>query len=406
MAYRPNKLGRIAIKVQGSGWGTAETSFAAANYLEAEVGIPVMAREALRMDPLRSGFEEAEVLAGGRGPIEIPVRFPLHGWSTATPTTDATEHPDALLIRLALGLAAQTGYTAANIASGGTTSSVKFTTGNTNWEGQGMLIPVSGTPGYELIAMSDIDTTPTPDAGVPLVTMQRTPASSGAHYGSNTIYLANDTPGPITMDWIGVDAGANIRYSDGLVKSLRVVGTNRKNPMVEATLRFTGTPTFPGAGGSLAAYTYGFPLIPPAIQANGSAMWFNGAWTGIAEATFGVECTLADVEGWNSPEGIAQQVVTDRKVSASIIVPSTGTFTAELLAPGTSITKLMVIYACAAAGRSAGFVLPAPVLTDTAKFGDRGGLLAMQYDMAPQVFGSDGGVGTGAGNKAARFIFA
>lgn len=406
MAYRPNKLGRIAVKAQASGFGTPETSFAAANYFEAEVGIPVMAREALRIDPLRSGFEESEVLAGGYGPIELAFRFPLHGWSTATPSTDPTEHPDALLMRLALGLAVQTGYVAANIASGGTTSSVKFTVGNPNWEGSGMLIPVSGTPGYELIAMSDIDTTPTPDAGAPLVTMQRTPLSSGAHFGSNTIYLSTNTPNPVTLDWIGVDAGHHVRYSDGLVKSLRVVGASRKNPMVECTMRFTGTPTFPGAGGSLSPYAYGFPLIPAAVQGNGAAMYFNGAWTGIAEATFGVECTLVDVEGWASPEGIAQQVVTDRKVSASVIVPSTATFTNELLAPGAAISKLMVIYACANPGRSSGFALPAPVLVDTAKFGDRGGLLAMQYDMAPQLFSSDGGVGAGAGNKSTRFFFA
>lgn len=407
MAYRPNKLGRIALKIQGSGWGTAETTFASTAYIEAEVGVPKMVRESLRFDPIRSGFEEPEVLGGSKAGIEIPVRFPLHGWSAATPSTDATEHPDALLIRLALGLNALTGYTAANIASGGTTSLVKFTTGNVNWEGSGMLIPVSGTPGYELIAMSDIDLTPTPDTGVPLVTMQRTPLSSGAHYGSNTIYLANDTPSPITMDWIGVDAGHHTRYSDGLVKNLKITGSVKKGPMLEATLRFTGTPAFPGSGGSLAAYSYGFPLIPPSIQANGAGVYFNGAWlTGMSETVFSVDCTLADVDGWGSAEGVAQQLVTDRKVSATILMPSTSTFSTDILAPGTAITKLMAIFACANPGRSAGFVLPAPVLTGTANFADRGGLLAITYEMAPQVFASDGGVGAGAGNKSARFIFA
>lgn len=407
MAYRPNKLGRIAIKIQGSGWGTAETTFASTTYIEAEVGVPKMVRESLRMDPIRSGFEEPEVLPGSRASIEIPVKFPLHGWSAATPTTDATEHPDALLIRLALGLAVQTGYVAANIASGGTTSSVKFTAANTNWEGAGMLIPVSGTPGFELIAMSDIDTTPTPDTGVPLVTMQRTPASSGAHYGSNTIYLSTDTPSPITMDWIGVDAGHHIRYSDGLVKSLKITGSVKKGPMLEATLRFTGTPAFPGAGGSLAAYSYGYPLIPVAVQANGAAMYFNGAWlTGVSETTFAVDCTLADVDGWGSPEGVAQQMVVDRKVSTSLLMPSTSSFTTDILAPGTAITKLMAIFACGNAGRAAGYVLPAPTLIASSDFGDKNGLLAISYQAAPQVFAGDGGAGSGAGNKSARFIFA
>ena len=407
MAYRPNKLGRIAIKIQGSGWGTPETSFASTNYIEAEVGVPKMVREALRMDPIRSGFEEPEVLAGSRAGVEIPVKFPLHGWSTATPSTDATEHPDALLIRLALGAAVQTGYVATNIASGSTTSSVKFTAGNTNWEGSGMLIPTSGTPGYEIIAMSDIDTTPTPDAGVPLITMQRTPSSSGTHYGSNTIYLTNDTPSPITMDWIGIDAGHHVRYSDGLVKSLKITGSAKKGPMLEAVIRFTGTTSFPGSGGSLAAYVYGFPLVPASIAANGAAVYFNGSWIApSSEVVFSVDVDLQDVEGWGSPEGVAQQLVNDRKVKATLLMPSTATFTTDILAPGTAVTKFMAIYACGTPGRAAGFVLPAPTLTATADFADRSGLLAISYETAPQVFSSDGSAGAGAGNKSCRFLFA
>lgn len=406
MAYRPNKLGRIAIKIQGSGWGTPETSFASTNYIEAEVGVPVYTREALRIDPLRSGFEEAEVLAGGRGPVELPIRFPLHGWSTATPSANPTEHPDALLIKMALGAAVQTGYTAANMTSGGSTTAVKVTTGNTSWEGSGLLVPVTTAPAYELLTIADVDLTPTPDLITPLVALQRTPATSGAHYGSNTIYLTNDTPSPITMDWIGVDAGAHIRLSDGLVKSLRVVGGARKNPMVEATLRFTGTTTFPGSGGSLAAYSYGFPLIPALVSANGAGVYFNGAWDVAAEVAFGVDVTIADVEGWGSAEGIVQQMVTDRKVSASLTQASDGTMTADLLAPGTAITKLQALYACLTPGRAAGFVFPSPVLIEQASMSDRNGLLAVTYSMAPQVYAGDGGAGSGAGNTAARFIFA
>lgn len=406
MAYRPNKLGRMAIKIQGSGWGTAETSFAATNYLEAEVGVPVVVQESHRIDPIRSGFEESEVLAGARI-IDVPFRIPfLHGWSTGTPGADATEHPDALLMRLALGLSVQTGYVAANIASGGSTSLLKFTTANTNWEGSGLLVPVSGTPAFELAAIGDITTAPTPDEGTPIVALQRTPASSGAHYGSNTIYLANDTPAPITMDWIGPDAGSHVRYMDGLVKSLRVVGSAKKPASMEGVLRFTGPRTFPGSGGSLAAYTYGFPAIPPLLKANGSGVYFNGSWTPVSEASFGVDLTLGDPEGWGSDEGVVQQMVTDRKVTSTVLIPSTGTFTNEILAPGTAITKLFAVLACATPGRSAGWLLPAPVLVDTAQFRDRNALLAVEYTMAPQVYAGDGGVGAGAGNKSARFFFA
>lgn len=405
MAYRPNKLGRIAIKVQASGWGTAETSFAAANYVEAEVGIPVYFREGIRIDPLRSGFEEAEVLAGTKSAVEISLKFPLHGHSTATPSADVTEHPDALLMRLALGLAVQTGYVATNIASGSTTSSLKVTAANANWNGSALVVPSAGTPAYDCCFVTAVDTGPVPDTVTPLVAFTRTPSSSGTHYGSNTIYLANDTPTPITMDWIGVDAGHHIRYSDGLVKSIKVTGSARKGPMVDCTLRFTGSTTLPGSGGSLAAYTYGFPIIPPMVGANGARVYFNGAEATAAEAGFNVDCTLVDVDGWASPEGIAQQLVTDRKVTSTLLVPSTGTFTNELLAPGTEATKLQVFYAIQP-GRTAGYLIPAPVLVAQSKFEDRGGLLAVSYEMAPHLFASDGTVGAGAGNKSTRFFFA
>lgn len=406
MAYRPMKLGRMAIKIQGSGFGTAETSFAASDYVEAEVGEPVISQETHRIDPLRSGFEEPEVFAGSRV-IELPFRIPyLHGHKTSSISADPVEHPDALLMRLALGASVQTGYAATNIANGGTTSTLKFTTASTNWRGSGVLVPVAGTPSYELAMISDVNTGATPDEATPLVALQRTPSSSGTHYGSNTCYLANTTPAPITLDWIGVDAGAHVRYVDGLVKSLKVTASARKPPMMEGVLRFTGSRTFPGAGGSLAAYSYGFPGVPPLLGPNGSACYFNGAWVNVSEASFGVEVALGDPEGWGSNEGIVQQVVTDRKVTASLLIPSTSSFSTDILAPGTAITKLFAILACATPGRSAAFCVPAPVLIDTAQLRSRNNLLAVEYTMAGQVFSSDGGAGAGAGNSGARFIFA
>lgn len=408
MAYRPNKFGRLAIKVQGSGWGTAETSFAAGDYIEAEVGVPVLSQESFRIDPIRAGFEEPEVLGGARI-IELPIRIPfLHGWSMATPSGNPTEHPDALLMRLALGEAYQQGYTAANIASGGSTSSVKFTTGDTNWEGSAILVPVSGTPGYELVPIGDIDMGATPDAGTPLVTLQRTPLSSGAHYGSNTIWLSTLTPtAPVTLDWVGgADQDHHVRYMDGMVKSVRVVGSAKKPPMLEATLRFTGPRTFPAAGAGLTPYNYAYPAIPPALKANGAGVWFNGSWQAVSECSFGVECTLADAEGWGSNEGVIQQVVTDRKVTSTVLLPSVDDFNNEILAAGADISKLVAILACATPGRSAGWALPAPVLVDTTQFRDRGGLLAVEYTCAPRVYAGDGSVGAGAGNTGARFFFA
>lgn len=406
MGYKVNRLGRVAIKAQGSGWGTAETTFASTTYVEAEVFVPPWKHESHRTDPLRSGFEEPEVLPGSKAGIDVSLKFPLHGHSAATPSADASVHPDALLMQMALGAAVQTGYTATNIASGGTTSSVKFTAASTNWEGSAILIPVTTAAVYELFWAKDVDTSGTPDTSTVLATLQRTPASSGTHYGSNTCYLSNATPTPITLDFIGTEAGAHVRYSDGLVKSVKVTCGARKNPMCEAVIHFTGTPTFPGSGGSLAAYAYDFPLVPVAIQANGAAGYFNSAWDTISETTFSVDCTLNEVDGYGSAEGVAQMVVADRKVTATVIIPCDGTYTADVLEPGTSIGKLEVLYATVTPGRAAGFCIPSPTLVSATQLVDRSGVLAVQYEIAAQVYSGDGGAGAGAGQTAVRFSFA
>jgi hypothetical protein len=409
MALRPRKLGRMAIKQQAF-WGTAETSFSATDYLECMVGDPVIVRDGERIDPIRAGFEEPEVLSGVHGMFDIPISFALHGWSTALPTGNPVEHPDGLLMKMALGSAATPiGYFANGVATGGSTSSLNFTAGSTaaaTWCGNAMVIPTSGTPGYELFVAKTF-TDGTPDVIVPKVVLQRTPASSGHVYGSLAYYLSTATQLPVTLDWLGLaDADHHIRYPDVMVRSLRVTGKTRVGPMVEATLRVTGAPTFPGGGGAMAAYSYGYPRIPQAVKASGAALYFNGSWRSVSEVTFAVENTLGDSEEWYTDTGIGQQAVTDRKVSVTVTVPSTASFASELLNPGTAVSGMQCIFACDTPGRAAAFDFGTPVLTKVGTLGSRNELLAVTYEVAPQVYAGDTGVGSGAGNKGARFFFA
>lgn len=409
MALRPRKLGRLALKQQAA-WGTPETSFAATDYMQCAIGDPVIVRDGERIDPIRAGFEEAEVLSGAYGPIEIPLSFTLHGWSATLPTGNPTEHPDGLLMRCALGGAATPiGYFASGLASGGSTSAVNFTAGSTvtaAWCGQGILIPVAGTPGYELFFAKTF-TDGTPDILVPKVPLMRTPASSGNVFGSLTYYLGTATGLPLTLDWLGAfDAGHHIRYSDMLVRSLRVTGRTRVGPMVECTLRSTGAPAFPGGGGSLTPYEYARPRIPQAIKSTGAALYFNGSWRGVSEVVFGVENTIGDAEEWYSDTGIGQAAITDRKVTVTVTVPSSDSFTAELLNPGSLPNGLQVLFACDTPGRAAAFDIGTPVLTKVAQIGSRNELLAITYEVAPKVYAGDTGVGNGAGNKGVRFAFA
>ena len=99
----PTNLGRFAVKAQASGWGTAETSFANANFLECAMSVPTPVVESLQADVMRADWFATTRLAGGSGPIEVSLSMPLHGFSTASPSADPTEHPDALLLASVLG---------------------------------------------------------------------------------------------------------------------------------------------------------------------------------------------------------------------------------------------------------------------------------------------------------------
>ena len=138
----PTTLGRFAVKEQSSGWGTEETSFANANFLEAQITIPTPAQDSVQADVMRAGFFATTRVASGKGPTEISLTMPLHGFSTAAPTGDATEHPDALLLRSALGAAAQDGY--ATDLTGGTNQTATVTSGQ-DLPGFALLAPMAST---------------------------------------------------------------------------------------------------------------------------------------------------------------------------------------------------------------------------------------------------------------------
>jgi len=52
----PTSTGRFAVKEQASGWGTAETSFANANFLEAQIVIPTPAQDSVQAEVMRASY--------------------------------------------------------------------------------------------------------------------------------------------------------------------------------------------------------------------------------------------------------------------------------------------------------------------------------------------------------------
>ena len=65
----PTTTGRFAVKEQASGWGTAETSFANANFLEAQITVPTPAQGSVSADVMRASFFATSRVASGKGSL-------------------------------------------------------------------------------------------------------------------------------------------------------------------------------------------------------------------------------------------------------------------------------------------------------------------------------------------------
>ena len=144
MGYAPSNIGRFALKTQSS-WGTAETSFAAANYVEASIFIPTPVQEALRTDATRGGYYAQRVVAGSKKDTTFTVSMPMHGFSDSTPSGDpGAAHPDALLVAAALGDFNIKGF-ASSAVTGGTASAPTVSDSDyILWVGQAVAVPISG----------------------------------------------------------------------------------------------------------------------------------------------------------------------------------------------------------------------------------------------------------------------
>ena len=66
----PSNLGRFAVREQ-SAWGTAQSAFANATFLEASMMIPTPVQESIQADVMRADHFATTRLAGGKGPVEL-----------------------------------------------------------------------------------------------------------------------------------------------------------------------------------------------------------------------------------------------------------------------------------------------------------------------------------------------
>jgi hypothetical protein len=384
MALAPFRTGRLAIEAQGA-WGTAASTFATGTWLEAEVAVPTPVQEALQTDTMRGGFYESTVVAGSKAGMEVSLRMPLHGFSTASPSADPTAHPDAVLLASVLGASALNGYAASDI-TGGTASQLEYTASSAvaAHEGHALMVAISG--GYSIGWATSV-TTSTPDTIDLIEDLSAVPTGSGAVYGSNVCYLSTTQPTPFSLLWLGADGNSKITFFDGVVTSAKLALNPKGQPMMECTCRFANW-TNAGTGGAPGDYVYtDRPQMPAALGANGARYLLAGA--AVNAATFEVEVTaeVSEAPGHAADQGVAQYVVTNRTVRATVQVPASDLSTIN--APGTSGGTVQLDLSTTSPGRALSILMPLAQRQELETLGDAGGIVALTTVFGPSNYAGD-----------------
>jgi hypothetical protein len=393
MGITLSKRGRVAIKQQGA-WGTAETSFAATDFMEVEAPFIVnLEREALQFDSFRPTNADRPTTPGSKTPTEQTFRFMLHGHSTATPSANPTVFPDALLVECALGSGGAQGYNTANLGAG-TPADLETTytdgQGSANWQGYAVSYPTAAARAIAWV--KTVTTSGDPDV-VDFIDNVRANVTTGTAYGSFVAWLSNEDQLPLTFDYLGSDANSHFRLFDGLPTSINLVFASKQLIAVDVTVRFLDWTNL-GTGGAPAGYTYGYPLIPPVLGANGAWSAINGTEFCYATATLSITQELAEVECSGSAQGTSQLKWTDRKVTLELVYTDTDLATLGIgaaSAPGDSVGVVQLDLGSNTPGRSLSVLMPNAELAEQPKMQDLGGKVATRVLLRPLFYDGDTG---------------
>lgn len=407
----PTTLGRFAVKEQ-SAWGTAQTSFANANFLEAQVTIPTPAQGSIQAEVMRAGWFATERVAGGRGPSEISLTMPLHGFSTATPSGEATEHPDALLLRSVLGGSNQDGYS--TDLGGGTASTIVVTTGDATVVGQAVLVPLAATSPTEysvgwIKSKASNTYTVQRDFALTAAGGPQTPDSTGSVYGSSTVFLSNTQPTPFTLEWLGATGNVAFRFIDCVVTSASITLNSREQPTLAVTIR-AGDWANDGTGGApSAAALADRPQLPVVLSDNGARVVDANAEQKAGTVAINLSMDVADETNYDAPQGISRFVTTKRSVEVQIVAPAAATSAsslddpASLTAPGASVGALQ-IEACTTPGRAFSALVSSGVVRELQALGDANSLVSVTSTLECAIY-SDDSTDSGSMGSAADTSF-
>lgn len=384
MGVSKTTKGRLAVKVQASSWGTAETSFTSADLVEA-VGpiVPPMPRETLSVDTYRPGNGAPSRVPGSKAGGTISLTIPLHGVSATTPTDNPTIHPDATIVRAALGSGNTDGYSAT--VTGGTAAAATDSSIPVAHAGFASLYPIGGG----LYSVGWNSTVVASTSSTFLNGLAGTPAA-GTALGSYVCWLSSTNATPLTIDWLGTDATAHIRYVDCLPSKITITLAAKQTPTMEVEFTFLSW-TNVGSGGAPADYAYTYPRIPAFIGANGARTVFDDADACPKTVVIEITQALEQVECGTATDGADSLQWTDRMLRVSVTsTPPDWSASPVSLAPGDVVDPLQ-IDACTTPGRAFSCRLPAPQVAEQPTPVGNGNLLGMTTIYEGRVFAGDTG---------------
>ena len=392
----PTTLGRFAVKEQASGWGTAETSFANANFLEAQIAIPTPAQGSVQAEVMRASWFATTRLANGKGPTELSLTMPLHGFSTDAPTTYPSENPDGLLLRSALGGSTQFGY--ATDVAGGDATSLEVGSGESAICGLAVMAPMAVSGDYSIgwVKQKESDTyTMQRKWALTAAGAEQTPDSSGTVYGSNAIYLTATQPTPFTLEWLGSSANINYRFFDCVVTSATITLNAREQPTLAVTIKAANWENTVSGGAPSAAALTNRPQMPVVMSDNGARVVDATGEQKAGTSTINITTDVADEINFDAPQGIAKFVVTKRTVDMQMTAPTAATGEtgsidnpASLLAPGASAGALQ-LDAGTTPGRAFSALIPNGVVKEIQALGDANALVSVTTTVECAIYAGD-----------------
>jgi len=391
----PTSTGRFAVKEQASGWGTAETSFANANFLEAQIVIPTPAQASVQAEVMRASYFATTRVASGKGPTEVSLTMPLHGFSTDAPTTYPSETPDALLLRAALGASTLFGY--ATDVTGGSATELTVTSGEAAICGLAVMAPMAVSGDYSIGWVKDKTTT--------TYTMQRkwaltaagadqTPDSSGTVYGSNSIYLTATQPTPFTFEWLGSSANVSFRFYDCVVTSATITLNAREQPTLSVTIKAANWTNVGSGGAPSAAALANRPQMPVVLSDNGARVVDANAEQKAGSVSIAITTDVADEINYDAPQGLSRFVVTKRTVETTIVGPAAASSAssldnpASLAVPGYDAGAVQ-IDAGTTPGRAFSALIPSGQLKELQALGDADALVSVTSVIECAMYSGD-----------------